>query len=226
MIQIGRFPFETITAARAHLVSFTRLPLGTVFVGDDHELLEAALAMHSEAAIKIGPGVAKFTVERHPAYPNTQCVFVHRIDGTKVAVSFQNLQKGKPEVQRKVRLRALREAIVPQILAYRDCRFLEYRHLGLDLRCQITGEVLRRETCEVDHVPPKTFQKLVANWLSSLGITLDDLDIHPPPHPKCELRSSLLRASWVGYHGANCELRLLSPEGHKIITAQSKKGGA
>ena len=223
MIQIGRFTFETWTAARAHLVSFTKRPLGTVFVGDDHELLEAALAMHSEAAIKIGPGVAKFTVERHPAHPNTQCVFVRRVDGTRVAVSFKNLGKAAPQVKREDRTRALREAIVKQILEFKDSMFPDEK---FEWQCPITGELVTKSTCEVDHAPPATFKKLVEDWLTSEEMTLEDVDIHPPPHPKCELQSAILTESWRSYHRAHSLLRVVSKAGHKIVTAEAQKGGA
>ncbi len=224
MITLGPKSFATWTEARRYLVELTRTqPLGATIEGEAREVLEAALPLHSEYELKVGPGVYRFVVKRHPAYPNTQCVFVERVDQTSVAVSFQNIGKAVSQVKRKDRLRALREAIVPQILDFKDTMFPED---GWENQCPLTGELVTKSNCEVDHAPPWTFAQLVEDWLKVEGLTLEEVEIHPPPHPKCELRSAILTESWRAYHAEHSVLRILSLEGHKRVTAENQKGGA
>jgi len=224
VITLGPKSFSGWPAARKYLVDLTRSqPVGATIEGEALEVIEAALPYHSEFELKVGPGVYRFTVKRHPAYPNTQCVFVERVDQTSVAVSFQNIGKTVSQVKRKDRLRALREAVVSQILRYKDGMFPED---GWEVQCPLTGELVTKSTCDVDHAPPSTFAQLVEDWLKAEGLSLEEIEIHPPPHPKCELRSAILTVSWQDYHAAHADLRILSLEGHKRVTAENQKGGA
>jgi hypothetical protein len=111
---------------------------------------------------------------------------------------------------------------------YACCRFKDamFPEDGWEVQCPLTGELVTKSTCEVDHAPPSTFAQLVEGWLTAEGLSLEEVDIHPPPHPKCELRSVILTVSWQDYHAAHSDLRILSLEGHKQETAENHKGGA
>lgn len=221
MITLGPKTFSGWPEARKYLVDLTRSQsVGTTIEGEALEVLEAALPYHSEAELKVGPGVYRFTVKHHPEFPNTKSVVIERVDQTSVPVSFKNLGKDLPAVKREDRRQALRRAIKGQILEFRDQAF----HFGLPLLCPVAGVPLSRHNCHVDHVAPATFANLVDGWLDLECVVLDQLELVPPPHPICELAHAETRKSWEAYHAQNCKLRLLSPEGHKQVTAENHKG--
>jgi hypothetical protein len=223
VITLGPKSFSGWPAARKYLVDLTRSQsVGTTIEGEALEVIEAALPYHSEFELKVGPGVYRFTVKHHPEFPNTKSVVVERVDQTSVPVSFKNLGKDLPAVKRVDRLQALRRAIKGQILEFRDQAF----HFGLPLLCPVAGVPLSRHNCHVDHVAPVTFSSLVEGWLDLECVVLDELELVPPPHPICELAHAETLASWKAYHALHCKLRLLSPEGHKRVTAENHKGGA
>jgi len=214
MITLGPKSFSGWPAARKYLVDLARTqPIGKSFEGEALEVLGDALPYHSEASIKIGVGVWGFTVFRHPTKPS-RCIFARQLDGTDIPVSFANLGKDLPAVKRKDRIRALRDAVIPQILEFRDRAF----EPGLPLLCPVAGVPLSRHRCHVDHVAPVTFKSLVAGWLDLECVVLDELELVPPPHPSCELAHAETLASWKAYHALHCKLRLLSPEGHRTVS--------
>nr|MCU0649682.1 DCL family protein [Gemmatimonadaceae bacterium] len=67
---------------------------GQMVTGDDVDFLMDLLYLHSEAADKIGSGVAGFSVDRDHVYRTTRCFFVHRTDGSSTDFSFENCIKG------------------------------------------------------------------------------------------------------------------------------------
>lgn len=214
-ITLGPLTFDTWTAARKYLVEVIHRTVdNSRILGCDADVLADALALHAEVDHKVGPGVRHFTARTHPTYPRTRCIFVERVDDTSVPVSFANLGKDREIVTRYDRLRALRKAVIPQILAFRD-KCYEGRDT---VTCPVTENSVTVDHCEVDHTSPWTFARLVSDWLESEGLTLADLEIIPPPHPHCELADPRLVASWTKYHAEHARLRILSRLGHRTIT--------
>ncbi|ERN00640.1 hypothetical protein AMTR_s00091p00171300 [Amborella trichopoda] len=65
-------------------------------LSSEHEtiILEKLLPYHPEADKKIGPGVEFITIDYHPDFENSRCLFLMRKDGTEVDFSFWKCIKG------------------------------------------------------------------------------------------------------------------------------------
>lgn len=85
-VSYGDLHFRTQTEARAFLnAMLARYDPGDKVGSDDASILEAALALHPEAADKIGPGIAGFSVRS--ADFGSKCFWVNRTDGTTAKFS-------------------------------------------------------------------------------------------------------------------------------------------
>jgi len=102
----------------------------------------------------------------------------------------------------------MRNAIMDQIIAFKKVRFSS----GERITCPETGEELSWDNCHVDHCAPRTFDKLIDEWLESMAITLDSVEISPSRDSSFvrDLTNEYQRQSWRTFHDSRKELRLLS----------------
>jgi hypothetical protein len=215
-IRLGAQTFAGWTAARKYLLGIVpRIADGERISGDFASVLRDALQHHPEADDKIGPGLSHFTAGPHATYPRTRCIYLCRTDGTKVAVSFKNIGAAAETRSRRDRLRAMRRAVEPQIVGL----LIDAFGNSDTIACPISGVAISRYDCEVDHAAPATFAHLAGAWLESAGLELGDLRIFPPPHPHCELSDPHQLQAWQQYHRQNAELRIISKDAHRSLTA-------
>ena len=218
-IALGPRTFATWTAAKRYLSDLVRQTSdGQRIAGDDEAVLLAALDLHPEAADKIGPGFAHFTAGPHETYPRTRCLYLRRVDGSAVAISFQNLRSTDEARARRDRLRALRWAIVPQIAVFAVDAFKG----RATVICPIDGTEVCSHDCEVDHTAPATFAALVDAWLKTEGRSLGDLRLIPPPYEHCELADAEPLRAWQRYHREHAQLRIVSKSAHRRLTASHR----
>jgi Protein of unknown function (DUF3223) len=182
---------------------------GSVLTGGDARFIAGVLERHPEAARKIGAGVAYFSVQLNPTYGNPS-FWLHRIDGTATDFSFLKCLRRQSRTQ--VLMRALRRAVAPDII--------RFRNQALDaagvVACPITGEPALIGNCDVDHVPPRTFARLAAEFIRAEGgeasIRLDN--------PDGETGAVMIDASqecrWREFQRANATLRILSVRGNAL----------
>lgn len=80
-VNYGNLHFDTQTEARAFLnAMLQRYDVGDRVNVSDTAILSAALALHPEAAAKIGSGIKDFSVRS--ADFGSKCFWVNRTDGT------------------------------------------------------------------------------------------------------------------------------------------------
>lgn len=88
-ISLGGIQFAMKADALAYFKAMlNRYRPGDQVAEQDQPMLEAALANHSDAIIKIGVGVASFEV-READY-GTQCFWVRRLDGSLERFSYKS----------------------------------------------------------------------------------------------------------------------------------------
>src|SRR5690349_9122039 len=92
-ITIGELQF----AKKGDAAKFLREMLHRYDVGDrvnavDEQVLRAAIALHSEAEVKIGCGIANFSVRS--ADFGTKCFWLNRVDGTTEKFSYKTCVYG------------------------------------------------------------------------------------------------------------------------------------
>jgi hypothetical protein len=162
--------------------------------------LSDLLALHPDSAAKIGPGVRSFSVR--PDGYGKRCFWLTRTDGTETDWSFVSCLR-PPSTARDL-AGALRNAIRPQIVAFRDA-------LAFPRRCPVSGERLYRDGCHVDHVVP--FDTLMRSFLANEGLAADSVALHPGKDGSTQapgLVDAALERRWCEYHADWAELRAVS----------------
>ncbi|MBS0659382.1 MAG: DUF3223 domain-containing protein [Verrucomicrobia bacterium] len=195
-VQIGPCWFPSRKSALEHVrkivaayADFERLQ------DEDHEFVCDLLARHSEAEAKIGCGIHHFYVRTDERWGKSRHFVVAHLDGSETDFSFLNCIEGPNP--RRDSLDALRAAIVPQILSFRDTTALDGRHL-----CPYTGERLTRSNVHIDHIPPDTFNSLAMQWASENCLDIRALVLVPnaPNQLVRELLDGSVTASWTDFH--------------------------
>jgi hypothetical protein len=213
--QNDRWP--TKKAKKAHFSNVLQTsPLGEP-LHEHYNDLHALLECHPAADEKIGAGVSAFKVDLVAPY-YSRGFYIVRTDGTVDDFSYIICLNGRPTAKQKA-VRAFRNEIFPQIDAFRRETFA-----GWTSSCAITGETITNDTSEVDHAPPNTFAKMMADFLSARGLKPKGVETisHDGGVTQCIVDVDL-RVAWQGYHAANASLRAVSPAGHRLSHANDNK---
>jgi hypothetical protein len=183
------------TAARARVRSIVATTPDGPVTGDDGAFLASLLTRHPDAAAKIGPGIAWISLGPVPGKPSRGFT-VHRTDRTSTDFSWRKCITLPPHKNQV--LIAMREAIVPQVLAYRDSRE--------PLSCAF--DPAHPGPFHVDHADPD-FITLADLYAAAQGgydrvpLRLNgDGDIGTRLHPAHEL-------AWASYHREHARFRIL-----------------
>jgi hypothetical protein len=212
-VEIGDRVFPTKKSALTEIRALRdRYPDGIKLDHGDHALLCDLVSLHTEAEEKIGIGISHFTVATEAEFGGRNRHFVlHRHDGSFTDFSFVHCFNPKSK-KRNDRILALRQAIKEQTWAFRDRELSS----GSQLVCPYEKVVLTRETCQVDHQAPFTFEALVTAWLASQCITIEAVQITPPEDNQivAQMTDVDQRASWQSFHQSRARLRLLSVKGN------------
>jgi hypothetical protein len=113
---------------------------------------------HQDALQKIGMGIATVRVRLAMPY-KTRCFEIERVDGSRTDISY--LECLKPSTAKQWFPAACRTAVADQIQEHKDAAF----GAADSIPCAITGEMVTRETCHVDHAPPWAFTEIVAAFI-------------------------------------------------------------
>ena len=122
------------------------------------------LQEHCQRDQKIGAGVRRFYVARAPDHPTTRCFWIERIEGKPTEFGFSACVDGI----RRLNLIDLRKLVQSQIYTFRD---KAVAGSGEFITCAITGEPLRTQQAEVDHVIP--FEEISVQFAEREGINLE-----------------------------------------------------
>lgn len=184
--------------------------------------LFALFQYHDEWADKSAGGVCGITVQT--TSHGTRCFFLERLNGDLVDISFPHAIKCIPRDTKRERApqglldyrAAARTAVGQQIRAFRD------RHLVGSPICPISGTVITRGDCHVDHVAPKTFDSLLFDFTVRAGINPVEVVVGSREGTVAEFEDDKLAADWAAYHANHCKLRLLSQTGHAQLPAEKR----
>lgn len=201
----GGVTYATKKAAKdAVRALVARQALGVMLGPEDDQVVRDLLGMHPEADKKIDCGVRGFTVRLDPEWRRNRQIILHRVDGTSSDFSWHACIDGANPL-RDIR-EAFRRAVVDQVLAFRDAQ------LAAGAVCPFRGVALTARTSHVDHEAPRTFARLLEDFLAGEGMALADVPITPSADNQlwADLADAGLSARWQDYHRANARLRLLS----------------
>jgi len=209
-VNIGDHEFPTKSAAKLAVREVLNgYRLGETLTGDRDVFVRDLIALHPATEDKIGCGIHHLEIGLDPDYGTTRCFHIVRTDGSSTDVSYIKCVDG--ENRRQLVRPALRNAILPQILHFKERQFSN----GVQ-RCPYTNEFLKYETCHVDHLPPMTFETLVTEWLKLTGLSEADIQItgREDNNSARYMTKEEQIASWTAYHQSHGRLRLLSRRGN------------
>ena len=209
-VTIGELEFKTTGKAIKYAQEvITKYPRGGVLNPVDASFFFDVLALHPRSQQKIGSKVKQFEIRKNPIYPNMS-VYLVREDRTSTEFSWRKCIEG--EAKGELQKEALREAVAYQIIAFRDQQLMS----GQALFCPVTRERITFENYHVDHVTPSTFDQLVADWLRSEGIALEDVRITPSLDNEYGRKMTAPEqiASWTQFHTSRAVLRMMTKEGN------------
>lgn len=191
----------------------------TLLEGDDYNFVHDLFECHPNYEEKAGCGVAGFVVERDKLYGNGKHFCVVRTDGSKTDFSWKKCVSGKQTNKRRLVLDAMRRAVQKQIFEYADKQFEK----APEIICPITGEIVTRDNCHVDHVYPNTFSYLSQEWIDDNNLSHETIELkHNADGYGYVFADIGILHSWQSFHSQNAKLRILSPNGNISI---SNKGG-
>jgi len=147
--------------------------VGGELVGEDYEFALCLLRQHPRAAEKIGHGVRSIRkIENQKGDGAFELV---RIDGTTTDFSFYKYIS--PKSKKGGFVAACRSAVREDVQRFKLNYFKENGDVFGMVVCPLTGEGVSIDTSHVDHVPPKTFDCIVKEWLVVEGLAEDDIEI-------------------------------------------------
>lgn len=182
---------------------------------DDDRFLRDLFARHPSAAEKHGPGIAEIRVVTVPPW-NTRGFEIRRVDGTTTDISY--LECLAPTTPRHWYRAACRTAIAEQVLAAKAAAFAEADCIA----CPVTGELVGRDDCHVDHAPPWTFEAIADTFavdldLESIGYLDGDNRV------RSQFADADLTARFADFHRARAVLRVVSVRANLSVL---RKAGA
>ena len=175
---------------------------------DDFEFMLDLLQHHPRAETKMGVGVAHMLVKKNPIYHGTRSFYLVRLDGTETDFSY--LECITPTSKRKKVKMACRALVEPYTMEFKQ-RFFDER--GGVAICELTGEKIYFIGSHVDHIPPKTFDALFAQFIDYYGIDIEAIDLKDEfvdNKIQNELADENLSTLWVKWHNEHAELRVVS----------------
>lgn len=170
-------------------------------------LLLNLLKRHPSAHTKIGCGVQAFQVSLNEY--RTRGFYLIRADGTKTDWSYRECITASSRWT--LIAKALRYAVNPQVVAFKEVAFG-----GLEvIRCSLSRESLRWESCDVDHECP-TFDQIARDFLVQAGLDESTFPLGPSEDLKAgrTITNPDLVESWNRFHLKHAKLRVISRIAH------------
>lgn len=181
---------------------------GQTLATDDFEFMLDLLQNHPRAETKKVAGVAYMLVKKNPIYHGTRSFYLVRHDGTETDFSYIECITPTPK-RKKVKM-ACRVLVEPYTIEFKR-RFFDER--GGAAICELTREEIHFIGSHVDHVPPKTFDALFAQFICYYDIDIEAVEFKD----ECvdnkiqdELADENLSTLWVKWHNEHAELRVVS----------------
>lgn len=191
-------------------------PRGTVLSGEEASRVLAAVSDYVMTHKLADPPV-QVKIRSQPSGPHPEFAAISE-DGVETAFSYHKAIRhhltGKlPRPGRSEILSAFREAVVTQILEYKErCRGSD----GL-FRCELTGRTCASSEVEVDHVFP-TFVALVEDYCTHRDRALLSFIVVPRSEGGLRLAEPEDHWGFAAYHRTHATLRLLHKKVHATVT--------
>jgi hypothetical protein len=203
----GEF-FKTKAAIRERVRSILyAYPTGTRVSSKDSAFLLELLHNHPNAEEKIGCGVEAFEVRQESSI--SRCFYLIRIDGSTENFSYEKLLS--PPTRLAVFKAVCRTLVYRQVLRFKSAHFRQHAREDGRVQCPITRKWIMQEEAHVDHIPPDTFAKLLANFTAQYDIDAEKIEIQDSGSSIGKTFADAdLTENWMRYHEMNAKLRVVS----------------
>ncbi len=165
---------------------------------------------------RLGVGVRRIQVVH---LKGARCFEFTTSDGRVERLSLRSCfskAKGSSEVRK-----AFRFEVFSDCVGYREWYFG-----GRDMApCELTGELVAVGECEVDHIPPDTFQKILERYIRDKGLELRKVGLRDASDGLGKLLSDrALARDWRAYHLSRARLRVVGRQAHVQETRKQQRG--
>lgn len=187
----------------------------------DFDFMVSLLGNHPQSDVKCGCGVAALYIQRNPVYPSNRNFMIVRADDSETDFSWRECLH--PTSHAKKVQRACRVLVEPYTMEFKQAFFEEQ---GGQAICPLTGETIRFVGSHVDHVAPKTFERLFDAFLSHHGLDVNQIALKDELVDNKyvdQLEDYDLAELWIDFHNQHAELRVISALGnlsHAKVSAQ------
>lgn len=205
-IAFGTYQFRTQKSAteeaRARINKYEE---GMRLSVEDELFFVSLFTLHPECDEKKGVGIGHIKVQRD--FHNNRCLYIHRVDGTKVDCSWVSCIR--PPSKKTVALMAFRRAVKEIVMAYKSSQLEE------DDICPILRIRLTYDNSHVSYLPP-SFENLLKDFLNNRQMDIESIALTTPKPEDTDQRGQVtdpkLVEEWCNYIKNNATLQLLSSE--------------
>ena len=191
---------------------------------EDRTFLSCLLQRHPEYVSKVGSGIEEMFIKLDGRWKKTRCFHILRTDKSQTDFSYlkciSNNISGQPL---KMFKDAARTAVKNQVLTY----LINHNRKTIDSNgtvvCEKTRQRIPKEVATVDHTPPKTFDKIVSDFIQIKNINLFVIEydgLGDNQYHK-QFKSQSLSDEFSAYHKITAKLRVISKAEN---LSQKKKG--
>lgn len=211
MFWLGKYTYASKEELKGKLKSFlAESPDGLILHPILVEKLHELLLLHPRAEEKIGVGIQNFAVARNQRGSGKSFKII-RIDGTEERFSYKMCIEGQMVTNRAKVIEALRFAIKPQLLEFRQ-------KVYLPITCGISGRIITtHKELHIDHKIP--FWSLVQNFCLQKNIDLNILETEGNGE-NIRLVNKKIELEFQDFHRKHAELQVSLKE------ANLEKGGS
>jgi hypothetical protein len=183
--------------------------VGDTLEGEEAKFVREMLNRHPRAEQKVGCGVRRLYVGEG-FKRGARCFWLERLDGSRTDFSF--LKCLSAPTAYAVVCKAARQAILGQILAYKEEFFASARRRDEPARCALTQEPVAEDYCHVDHVIP--FDALLREFLRVEGLRAPEIEILGTGDGEQVKRfaDEVLAQRWRTFHRDRAVLRVTTPK--------------
>lgn len=214
MIQLGGLEFNTKIAAeryiRALLCRYGRMQ---TIQEADIPVVKSILELHPNRAVIEDCGIKRVAVQWLDDEGKHRRLVAIRKDSSMRDFTWRHVIRTRSALD-SVR-RCCRSLVRGQVERFREKAF----GTNIALACPVTEERITRNTCDIDHIKPDTFDALVNRWLGSILLKADDIEIIPSPNYQepDRFQDAFLEENWRQFHSINAKMRAVSPRANRSV---------
>lgn len=154
---------------------FDRYDVGNFLSNEDFNFVMDLIRGHSRYALKVGCGIQAVRIDLNTEWKKYKMFTLIRVDGSEADVSYRECIY--PTSKKQHFAAACRNAVVEDILAFKQRDYERRRDSNNCVPCVLSGELVHWNDAHIDHAPPWTFQRIVDHALNSWHLELDKLEL-------------------------------------------------